>query len=160
MVCFFSYDIIFLRLSHYLASSLNATFQKNFSSPSLWIGDLFSSSFSFLLSNFFVFPALPFSPFHLSFHSFFQLPSSNTFWAATFVLVNYHCIMNHLRISVVKNGSCVICMDFISQEFGQSTEWITFVLSQLLESDMIRFKCLDNLETFLLKCLLSVGTLS
>lgn len=51
-------------------------------------------------------------------------------------------------------------MNFMSQEFGQGTEGITCLLTQLLEPHMGRFKCLNNLEIVLLKCLVSAGILS
>ena len=54
------------------------------------------------------------------------------------------------------NGYFIILLNFVSQEFGQST--LLLISTQLLEPYMGRFKCLNNLEIFLLKCLVSAGT--
>lgn len=54
------------------------------------------------------------------------------------------------------NGYFIILLNFVSQEFGWST--LLLISTQLLEPYMGRFKCLNNLEIFLLKCLVLAGT--
>lgn len=57
------------------------------------------------------------------------------------------------------NGYFIILLNFKSQEFDKALK-VLLISTQVLEPCMGRFKCLNNLKIFLLKCLVSAGTYS